>query len=636
MLRARFGAVFVLSAIYLALSLVLRLVLWVSFGIPDGLPVSEVLPCLGLGIVSDLVALVYFTFPFMLYLALVPQKLFQGRGHKFLVGLFSFLFIFGGLYLFAVEYFFFEEFDSRFNLVAVDYLIYPHEVFVNLWESYPIFWYVSATLLLSGMVFGLAWPVIRRRYGELVSFRARLGLLSVQLALVLALAFGLSSDRIEFSPNRTAVEIASNGIDSFFRALKTQELDYHHYYNTLDQDLAYQLLRRDLAQGGGSFVSDDLQDLNREFPANPRGLGKMNVVVLCQESLGSEFVEAFGGRPGLTPHLDNIAGQSLIFTDLYATGSRTVRGLEAIIAAFPPIPSVSILRRPGNENIATWGEVMQGLGYDTSFLYGGFGVFDNMNNFFRANGFSISDRTEIEHPSFGNIWGVADGDLYRHAIGYYDDLAGKGKPFFSLVMSTSNHKPFTFPEGIPGIPASGGDRDAGVKYSDYAIARFLEDSKSHAWFANTIFVIIADHDARVYGRQKIPFGRFRIPLIIYAPGKIQPQVVERAMSQIDLAPTVLGLLGLEYTAPFYGQDMLNGKDLERPVLVSHNHDVALMHGDKVVVLGLGKSAKTYRRDEKSDELTAQPNDQEMINLAIAYYQTAFEEFQGKKYKLPGQ
>ena len=236
-----------------------------------------------------------------------------------------------------------------------------------------------------------------------------------------------------------------------------------------------------------------------------------------------------------------------------------MRGLEAITASFPPIPTVSILRRPGNQGIATWGQVMNELGYQSSFLYGGYGYFDDMNSFFAGNGFQVLDRTDIENVRFENVWGVSDEDLFDRAIQHYDEQYASGKPFFSIVMTTSNHKPFTFRPGLEqeGIKPEGGGRQSGVRYADYALAYFLRQAAKQPWFDDTVFVVVADHGARVYGKAEIPLETYEIPLMIYSPKHLAPRQVDTLMTQIDIAPTVLGLLGLPYEAPFFGVDILH-------------------------------------------------------------------------------
>ena len=288
-----------------------------------------------------------------------------------------------------------------------------------------------------------------------------------------------------------------------FSALRTSEIDYHAYYATRPRDANLRVLVPQLAQGGGQFTHLNEGKLDRKFAARSQGLGKLNVVVVASESFGAEFSKLYGSARDWTPQFDLFAQQSLWFGNMYASGTRTVRGLEAITASFPPIPTDSIVRRPGNENIANWGKVMRDNGYHTSFLYGGYGYFDNMNYFYAHNGFAVRDRNQIAKPTrFENIWGVADEDLFDMATRYYDQIAATGQPFFSIIMNTSNHKPFTFRPGVPGVKPQGGGRESGVRYADFAQGYFLRKAAEHAWFDNTVFMIVADHGARVYGRQE--------------------------------------------------------------------------------------------------------------------------------------
>jgi len=276
--------------------------------------------------------------------------------------------------------------------------------------------------------------------------------------------------------------------------------------------------------------------------------------------------------------------------------------------------------------------MMHAQGYSTSFLYGGYGYFDNMNYFYANNGFEVLDRKSLRRPPrFENIWGVADEDLYDLALDHFDDLSKSGKPFFAIIMNTSNHKPFTFRAGVPGVKPVGGGRESGVRYADFAQGYFLEQAERHGWFDNTVFVVVADHGARVYGKQDIPIKSYEIPMLIYAPKHVKPQRVDALTTQIDVAPTVLGLLGLPYRAPFFGQDVLHTKAADRVVFFSHNHDVAILRGNQLAILGLQKSTENFFYDAATDSYRPAPRNVELNDLAIAYYQTASELFHERRY-----
>lgn len=620
---------------YLILGAILRLGLWIAFRADSKVSEGGLCSALVVGSINDSVQLVYLSLPFLLVFLCLPKKALQGRALRRALAVFSFVGVGVSLFVAIAEILFWEEFESRFNLIAVDYLIYPTEVLGNIWESYPM------PLLLLGLCVGtlaLWWPLWRRGSKQLQNavlalsetFSRTRSLVSY-CAVIAPAALFFSAETLSISPNRAVNELSKNGIASFFRAALSQEIECHQFYMTLPEQEAYQRVREYYTSWGAHYSSEDVTNLNQHHESRSQGLGKLNVVLLVQESLGAQFVGAYGDSRGLTPFLDQFSKETLMYRNAYATGTRTVRGLEAMVASFPPIPSESIVKRPGCDNISTWGAVMRKQGYNTSFIYGGYGAFDNMNAFFGGNGFSLSDRLDVEHPRFGNIWGVSDEDLYSHAINYFDTLTAKSnEPFFSVVLSTSNHKPFTFREGVPGVPPSGGGRLAGVRYADFSIGEFFRAAKTKSWFTNTLFVVIADHDSRVYGRAYVPVEHYRIPVFIYAPGKVQPEINDKIFSSMDLAPTVLSLLGLEYEAPFYGVDVNDPRvPASRPVMFSHNHNIAWYEGDKLTVLGLNKDVRSFSYNgAKTSEMAV---DQVSAELLAAHLQTAYELFKGHSY-----
>ncbi len=633
----RFRLLLALGAASLLIGALTRAWLWWQFGIAAGVSATALPAILAGGLLNDSVVTLYLFAPLAVYTALLPDRWYRSRANRAVLAIGSWIVLFALVFLAVAEHFFFEEFDARFNLVAFDYLAYPTEVAGDVWAEYPVLY-----LGLGAAVFatvGLCW--IQLRFGDgakkAIPVRQRLKPLALHAATA-ALAIGFwPTDLLSVASNRVANELVQNGISSFVRAATTNEIDYYANYRSADPDENFALIGRELERGGGQLTRLADGRLDRAFPARADGLGKLNVVLVSSESFGAEFSRLYGSDRDLTANFDAFATQGLWFSNAYASGTRTVRGLEAFTSSIPPIPTVSILRRPGNEHVATWGAVMNSLGYQTSFLYGGYGYFDNMNYFFGNNGFDISDRQDIKSVRFENIWGVSDEDLFDHSLGYLDALHAEGKPFFSIIMTTSNHKPYTFRPGLEniGIPPEGGGRATGVRYADYALGEFLRDAKSHAWFDDTIFVVAADHGARVYGAQQIPLKTYEIPLMFYSPKHIKPQRVDALMTQIDIAPTVLGLLGLPYEAPFFGQDALNTPPEQRVALFNHNHNVAIYRDGRMVVFGLKKSVDTYRYDPATDRYASAPRDPELERLGIAYFQTAYELFEQRRYKPSG-
>ena len=337
--------------------------------------------------------------------------------------------------------------------------------------------------------------------------------------------------------------------------------------------------------------------------------------------MSGDFMQRFGNHEGITPNLDRLANESLFFDNLYASGTRTVRGLEALALSVPPLPGTSIVKRPGNDGFRSWGTVLKQHGYDTKYLYAGYGYFDNMNAFFSGNDYTVVDRSAFskDEISFANIWGVCDEDLFKKTIKEADQSIAAGKPFFSMVMTTSNHRPFTYPAGAIDLPPGHG-RAGGVKYADYAIGRLIEMAKKKPWFQDTLIVIVADHCAGSAGKTEIPVVNYHIPALVYAPAHIRPQVVSRLMGQIDLAPTVLGLMNVSYTSTFMGDDIFAPQTHEPRAVVSTYQKLGYLTDTNLVVFGPKKTSHQYTVDRASGHMVLAPDNPERLYDALAYFQ----------------
>jgi len=577
------------------------------------------------GFFFDCVTFSYFAVPFALVLLLLPDRAVRCRYMR----PFTYAAFFAATYFLlfdaAAEYFFFEEFGTRFNFIAVDYLVYTTELIRNIRESYPLprilgaLFVLDAVLILSIRKFidgsllpADATPSWRARG------RARFG---VALAAVPVLSFAfVNVSMTEISRNNFANELAGNGIYDFGAAFRNNELDFDRFYATEEKQHVLAGLRDLLREPNSRYVNDDPADITREVRRD--GAEKrLNIIVIVEESLSADFLGAFGNRQGLTPNLDRLAGESLLFTRLYATGTRTVRGLEAIDLSIPPLPGASVVKRPKNEEFFSWGSVMREKGYDTKFIYAGYGYFDDMNHFFAHNGFDIVDRTDFsrEEISFANVWGVCDEDLFSKTIREARKSHAAGRPFFSMVMTTSNHRPFTYPDGRIDIPSHSG-REGGVKYADFAIGRFLARARKEAWFHDTLLVIVADHCAGSAGKTALPVKKYEIPMMVYAPSHVRPQRVDRLASQIDIAPTVLGLLNASYRTKFFGRDVLApGPPRERAFLSTYQK-LGYMDDKRLIVLEPGRKVESYTYRREDGHLSPAPDTYRQVEETLAYYQ----------------
>lgn len=577
-----------------------------------------------------IVEYVFLRFAIYLFLYFMPQNFrFRWRMGVLYV---AFTFVLFLLLLNAVsEWFFWEEFATRYNFIAVDYLVYTTEVLGNISESYPVFYIIPALLAISVALVWITRKAVKRSVYLRVSFAKRslyAGLLLMAPLITYVIVQGKWRN---FSRNEFANALAGNGMYEFALAFNQNQLDFYSFYQTLPDNDAFAILREQLQTPGTRFVSTDPNSIERDITAaGPER--HWNVVLISVESLSAGFMKTYGSTKTVTPYLDSLTQKSITFNNLYASGTRTVRGLEALTLAIPPTPGQSIVKRPDNGGLFTLGSVFRSKGYITQYLYGGYSYFDNMKTFFGNNGYTVIDRSAIPAADvhYANIWGVADEDLFTLALRTLDSNYAAHQPFFSHIMTVSNHRPYTYPEGRIDISPTTQTRDGAVKYTDYAINRFLKEAAGKKWFDSTIFVIVADHCASAAGKTALPVTGYHIPMMIYAPALLQPQQVNTLTAQIDVAPTILGLLHFNYRSKFMGQDVLHMQPEQQRAFISTYQGLGYLRNGTLVIQSPVRNVKTYRPDFTTGNATPIPASDSLTKQAIAYYQCASWLVKNKK------
>ena len=640
-LPRRHGGLIIFFAVFAGISCLTRVALLVKAA-PDVTWTLSLVAAFAWGLIYDLGAAAFAALPLVLLLAVLPAGWFARGWQRALAHVFGFGTIYLLLFGLVSEWTFWDEFGVRFNFIAVDYLVYTTEVIGNIRESYNL------PLIIGGVLAStvvLHWAVIRTGLparwfaAPAEPFTRRLKAGALWFVLPLAFASALNSEWLPAFKNNYNRELAKDGLWSLFTAFWNNELKYDQFYSTLPEDEAFALVRREIARDTSTAPApgaDRHDTLHLVRHAGPEL--RPNVIQITVESLSADFLSIFNRASNLTPHLAEIAGQSLVFDNFYATGTRTDRGMEALTLSVPPTPGRSLVKRPRNENMFTLGSVFRAKGYDTAFIYGGFGYFDNMNYFFGHNGYRVIDRTGVpkEDITFANVWGVCDEDLFRWTLREADASAASGKPFHYFVMTTSNHRPFTYPEGRIDLPSKISGRAGAVKYTDYAIGKFLRDAAEKPWFKNTVFVIVSDHCASSAGRTALPVQNYHIPLIIYAPGgHVAPGHIREITSQVDYAPTLLGLLNWSYPSRFFGRDVRATDPVNGRALVGTYQKLGLLKGDDFLVLTPVRQQNHYRYDRTTYELKETPLDAALAAEAVSYYQTASYLFQHQLYRERG-
>ena len=534
------------------------------------------------------------------------------------------------------EFFFWNEFGVRYNFIAVDYLVYTNAVIGNIMESYPVVPLFTGIGIITLLI--TYWIVKNSKslLDNLPTFnQKKKNVLLYSILFTLSLFLIPTLAKNESSNNVFVNEIQANGIYKFYTAFNNSELDYNSYYKTMAINDAFGILQNQLK---GIKNENTIREINYDSTEL-----KKNVVLITVESLSEEFMTSFGNEKHITPFLDSLAKKSLHFTNMYATGNRTVRGLEAVTLCLPPSAAESIVKRKDNKNKFSTASIFKDKGYQVKYMYGGDAYFDNMDDFFGGNGYDVIDKKTFlpNEITFDNIWGVCDEDMYRKAIKEMNKEASQNKPFFNHIMTVSNHRPFTYPDGKIDIPSDAKSRNGGVKYTDYALRQFFLMAEKQTWFKNTIFVIVADHCASSSGKTELPLEKYRIPAFIYAPGFVEAKHIPTLMSQIDLMPTLFGLLHFDYSSKFYGQDIFK-EDYNPRAFVATYQDLGLIKDNVLTILSPVKQVKQYSLRQKSCtkikpeyeihyiEKPLRELRQDLIDETVSFYQTTAYLLQNKK------
>jgi len=533
---------------------------------------------------------------------------------------------------------FVDQYDNRPNRLFFEYLDHPREVFSTLWAAYKLPLILAAVLVILA-----AWGTWK---GSLALSRQSRpwGVVKRVIVLPLVLLVLFAGARSSFSHrpvNMSTTAFSNDPLVNQLGVSSTYSLGYAasrmkdesnsvKFYGKMPQDEVIQRVHKEMNLPENAFTNADIPTLHRQIPLAKREK-PLNLVIILEESLGSSYVKSLGGVP-LTPELEKLSQQGLWFTNLYATGTRSVRGIEAVITGFPPTPARSIVKLGlSQQNFFTLGRLLKEHGYGTEFIYGGDSQFDNMRGFLLSNGFDqVIDEKQFTDWIFRGSWGVSDEDIFART--HQELLAHGDKPFLTFVFSVSNHSPFEFPDDrIELYEQPKNSRYNAVKYSDYALGKFFEQAQKSPYWDNTIFLVVADHEDRVFGDALVPIKYFHIPALILG-ADVKPEHYNKVASQMDLAPTVLSLMGIDSIHPMQGRDLLQvpNDDPGRAVMQFGNNQ-AYMVGDQVVIHTPNKPASQFvYREEKLEPTEINPD---LVRDALAQAIWPTIAYREKRYRL---
>jgi|WetSurMetagenome_2_1015567.scaffolds.fasta_scaffold12959_2 phosphoglycerol transferase MdoB-like AlkP superfamily enzyme len=533
---------------------------------------------------------------------------------------------------------FVNRFGVRPDRLFFEYLDHPGEIFLTIWSVY------KGPLILAMVVIALTvwavWNMSEKLGRASQTWTVRRKLLACPLILII-LFLGARSSFDHRPANMSTVAFCSDPLVNTLSVSSTYSLGYAiyglrdesdlvHGYGKMANDEIIRRVRMGMGLPDSAFTNPNIPTLHRQVPKHKRER-PLNLVIILEESLGAAYVQSMGGL-SLTPELEKLSQKGLWFSRLYATGTRSIRGVEAVVTGFPPTPARSILKL----NLAQHGffslaSLLKREGYATQFIYGGDSKFDNMRGFCLGNGFDrMIDKNDFGEHVFRGTWGFSDEDIFNRT--HQELLAHGDKPFFTMVFTISNHPPFEFPDGRIDLHGKRKNTiDNAVRYADYALGNFFERAQYAPYWDKTVFLVVADHEDLVPGDDLVPVKYFHIPALIIG-SDIKPGLYDKVSSQTDLPPTLLSMMGVKSSHPMQGQDLLQTPE-NHPgrAVMQFNNSQAYMVGDQVVIHSPNKSATQYVfRNGKLEPTQKQP---ELIRDALAQALWPIIAYRERQYRL---
>ncbi|GAA6204044.1 LTA synthase family protein [Thalassotalea sp. SU-HH00458] len=529
---------------------------------------------------------------------------------------------------------FINEYGFRPNRIFIEYLAYPDEITKMLVNGHLLTLFIVLSLLI--LPSKIIWNYINKRVSTQVQLTAKSAVISFVTLVVVLFLFArgnlghrpINPSLVYFSTDPLINSLTLNSTYSVAYALKQfgNEINAARLYGTMSNDQVIHVVRQETQLPLNTFKNDNLPTLTKRSPSY-QGKPK-NLVIILEESLGAQYVSSLGGI-SLTPEMDKLHNEGWAFQRLYATGTRSVRGIEAVITGFTPTPSRAVVKLDKSQkHFFTIASLLKSKGYQTQFIYGGESHFDNMKSFFLGNGFTdIVDFDDIDTPKFIASWGASDEDLFNQADKELSELYNHNQPFFSFIFTSSNHDPFEIPKGVI-TPIKYTDkqlqkydkkellRHKAIQYADYALGNFIAKAKTQPYWKNTIFLVVADHDARAMGSDLVPINNFHIPGVILNSG-LTAKLDNRLVSQIDLAPTLLSLIGIENYSPMLGHDLTNPKFSGR-AMMQYAENFAYMTDHDVTILQPQKAALNFNYKTENNQLTPKQANQKLSYIALAH------------------
>ncbi|MEO5804735.1 MAG: LTA synthase family protein [Verrucomicrobiota bacterium] len=531
---------------------------------------------------------------------------------------------FFSIFVLIAEVEFYKEFEQRLGRLAFEYFSTKSEhnsiILGMVWHGYPVIRWMLACFAIWALFIWLLRPLLLKKIPIQSGFITRVIATVLWIGLsVIAFRGGFQQSVLRwgdgyFSQSSYANQMAQNGIFTLIDALRHPESNQKlaaSWERSLPPEKAAELIRAVTLLPGEELVDPDRYLLLRTSP--PSSIAKKrphNVVLVIMESFTARFCGAVGADFGATPKYDALAKDGVLFDRAFSVGTHTAQGVYGTLCSFPHLPDFeTLMKQPiAQQPFRSLPAILGESGYETLFLYNGLFSWDNKEGFFRNHGMQrFIGRNDYVDPTFVDPdWGVSDHDVFNRAIKEFSEIAGRKKPFLGVVLTLSNHSPFNLPK-IPGLNRveGGGDQNQrlnGVHYADWAVGEFIKSAKQTSWFEDTLFVFVGDHGFGIPPNlTELGLLHMHVPLLFYGPNILGTQHETRhtIASQLDIVPSILGILGSQAAHQSFGRDLfrLSAEDLGHACTKdSGGAFVGWIKGNQVLVGEGGKAVSLYQHD----------------------------------------
>lgn len=557
------------------------------------------------------------------YFLLIPTVLFilhiflpkKSVAFEKIINVYTIILVVLVLFLGIMDLSIYREWGTKLNSRAVEFLILsPGEALASS---------TSSPILLSTILFIVQLTLFLILYYKYLKFELEPKLhFILKFLSVLAYAFlavMMMRGGLQLAPiNQSAVYFSNSSIINHASLNTEWNLMHSVIENHFSNENPYVFMDKNIATkkvdslyNSSTFTSDTILNTN-----------KPNIVFIILESFTSDVVEYFGGEKDVCPNMTQLAKDGIAFSNIYASGDRTDKGMIAILSAFPTQAVRTIIQQPDKfEKLPSISKTLDKYGYNSSFYYGGESEFSNFKSYLLSAGINkIIDKNDFSANQMNSKWGAHDGYLFDKLI---TDLPHTKEPFVSVVLTLSNHEPFEIP--VPS-PYNGEDLPSKFRksahYTDQCVGEFINKAKKEKWYKNTLFVFVADHGHRLPKEYDKAYDvrKFRIPLFLYGDvikKEKQHQNITKIGSQTDIVRTLLNQMNITDSSYKWSSDLLSNN----PGFAFYTYDNGIGWVDEKQKLTMDNVSRkiTYKEGDSTLE-------QNRIILGKAYMQRVFEQY----------